>query len=77
MFLEVKAGSTSVERSLGSTGGTKFRHIIFVIIESGMTLFVIQLVATVLYASMKPPGPIFLAFEYLVPMNEMFNMIIL
>ena len=42
----------SVERTLGSssltTGGTKLRHIIFIIIESGMALFVIQLVRVVL-----------------------------
>ena len=81
MFLEVKAASTSVERSLGSTGGTKFRHIIFVIIESGMTLLVIQLVRMVLVASTEPsqfdetPGPVFFAFEYLIGINEMFNVI--
>ena len=43
VFLEVKATMTSVERSLGSTGGTKLRHAIFIIIESGMALFAIQL----------------------------------
>ena len=46
VFLEVKP--TLVERTLGSTGGTKLRHIIFVVIESGMALFVIQLVGLVL-----------------------------
>ena len=49
VFLEVNANSTSVEQTLGSTGGTKFRHIIFVIIESSMTLLVIQLARMVLY----------------------------
>ena len=44
VFLEVKAAGTSVERTLGSTRGTKFQHIIFVIIESGMALFAVQLV---------------------------------
>ena len=39
---------TSVERILGSTEGNKFRHIMFIIIESGMALFVIQLVRVVL-----------------------------
>ena len=50
VFLEVKAAqaSTSVERTLDSTGGTKLRHVIFVIIESGMMLLVIQLVSIVL-----------------------------
>ena len=43
VFLEVKATMTSVEQTLGSTGGTKLRHVIFVIIESGMVLFAIQL----------------------------------
>ena len=31
VFMEVKAATTSVERTLDSTGGTKLRHIIFVI----------------------------------------------
>ena len=48
VFLEVKATMTSVERTLGSTGGAKLRHIIFVIIESGMALFSIQLARIVL-----------------------------
>ena len=39
---------TLVERTLGSTGGNNFRHIMFIIIESGMALFVIQLVRVVL-----------------------------
>ena len=50
VFLEVKA--TSVERTLGSlsstAGGPKLRHIIFIIIESGMALFAIQLVRVVI-----------------------------
>ena len=42
---------TSVERTLGSLGSTessKIPHIIFIIIESGMALFAIQLVRVVL-----------------------------
>ena len=46
VFLEVNA--ISVERTLDSIGGAKFRHIIFIIIESGMALFAIQLVRLVL-----------------------------
>jgi hypothetical protein len=45
VFLNLK--TTSVERILGSSGGTKLRHIIFVIIESGMMLFAIQLIRLV------------------------------
>ena len=81
VFLEVRASSTSVERTLGSTGGTKFQHIIFVIIESGMTLLVIQLVRTVLFVNLVPPQfetpvPVFGALDYLIVVNEMFNVII-
>ena len=39
---------TSVERTLGSAGSNKFRHIMFIVIESGMALFAIQLVRVVL-----------------------------
>ena len=49
VFLEVKP--TSVERTLGllsSTEGPKLQHIIFIIIESGMALFSIQLVRVVI-----------------------------
>ena len=83
MFLEVTSStSSSVERSLpaGSTGGTKFQHIIFVIIESGMTLLVIQLVRMVLWIVLdgqtSVSGPVFFAFEYLLTIGEMFNVII-
>ena len=48
VFLEVKATMTSVERTLGSSGGTKFQHAIFVIVESGMAMFVIQMVRVAL-----------------------------
>ena len=50
-ILQVFFKPTSVERtlgSLGSTEGSKIRHIIFIIIESGMTLFAIQLIRVVL-----------------------------
>ena len=40
--------STSVEQTLGSTGGRKFRHIMFIIIESGMALLAIQVVRLLL-----------------------------
>ena len=79
MFLEVKAASTSVERTLGSSGGTKFRHIIFVIIESGMTLLVIQLVRMVLWVTQGEQltsGPAALAYQYINIIGELFNVII-
>ena len=52
VFLEVKAMSGG-ELTLGSLhsssrGGQKLRHVLFVIIESGMVLFLIQLVRIVI-----------------------------
>ena len=74
MFLEVKAASTSVERTLGSAGGTKFGHIIFVIIESGMMLLVVQVVRTVFWAREESIyGPVSLTC---VAIGEMFNVIL-
>ena len=79
VFLEVRA-ATSVDRSFGSTGGTKIRHIIFVMIESGMTLLVIQLVRMVLWtvqpSQIVTPGPVYFAFEYLIIIGQMFNVTI-
>ena len=80
VFLEVKATVTSVERTLGSTGGTKLRQIIFIIIESGMALFAIQLVRVVLYILIPNiPGVSnnFQISSYLVMgIHQMFNVII-
>ena len=68
---------TSVERTLGSTGGNKFRHIMFIIIESGMALFAIQLVRVVL-ASILPAqgeqGLYFIgAYDIVIGINQMLN----
>ena len=77
-FLGVKP--TSVERSLGSTSGTKFRHIVFVIIESGMALFAIQLVRVVIYtlpvqAAQLPTYEV--AIDFVIAINQMLNVIII
>ena len=42
MFQEVKTG-TADDQILGVTGGSTLRRVIFIIIESGMALFSIQL----------------------------------
>ena len=79
VFLEIKATTISVERSLGSTGDTRFRHIMFVIIESGMTLLVIQLVRIVFNAlplSVTRLTPVSMAIYYGIAVGEMFNVII-
>ena len=88
VFLEVnrrtKPEATSVERtlaSLGSTAGTQLRHIIFIIIESGMALFAIQLVRVVILSLVdNQDGPISLslviALDLAVLIHQMLNVII-
>ena len=75
VFLEFEV-KTSVERTLGSTvtGGTKLRHVIFVIIESGMALFIIQLIRILFYA-LQMEWSIDASF-YAVVINQMLNVII-
>ena len=73
VFLEVKP--TSVERSLGATGGAKLRPIIFIIIESGVALFAIQLVRIV-YSCLPLQPPTLLTFNLIIGINQMFNVII-
>jgi hypothetical protein len=78
VFLGVKV--TSIERQLGSNaGGTKLRHIIFVIIESGMALFAIQLVRVVLtglVAQTPTSGATEIGLDLVIDMHEMLNVII-
>ena len=80
--LEVEV--TSVERTLGllsSTGGSKFRHIIFIIIESGMALFAIQLVRLAISSlnqfQVGPTSPGFLiALDIIISVHQILNVII-
>ena len=78
VFLEVNA--ISIEQTLGSTENTKLRHIIFIIIESGMALFAIQLVLLVLVilaTQSKSQNTPNLNIVYLVTgIHKMFNVII-
>ena len=71
---------TSVERSLGSTGGNKFRHIMFIIIESGMALFAMQLVRVVLAflpVPVQQEAPFQAASNFVVVINQMLNVIVI
>ena len=81
VFLEVKANS--VEPTLGSlssnAGDTKLRHIIFIIIESGMALFAIQLVRVVLTsmpAVQTDESSVYSALQIVISIHEMVNVII-
>ena len=77
VFLQVRA-ATSVERSLGSlaTGSPKLRYIIFVIIESGMALFAIQLVRVVLYKLPVQSVPVMNGINLVIGIYQMVNVII-
>jgi hypothetical protein len=80
VFLEIKAATatTSVERTLGPTGGTELRHVILIVIESGMTfkLFAIQLVRVV-FSTLSPEQTAEgFAYFMFIGMNEVFNVII-
>ena len=87
VLLEVKRlqpEATSVEKTLGSlssTGGIKLRQIIFIIIESGMALFAIQLVRVVITSLYElqggriSPGLLF-SFELASIIHEMLNVIV-
>ena len=71
---------TSIERTLGSTEGNKFRHIMFIIIESGMALFAIQLVRIMLAFIPVPVEqlPFFQAAgDFVIFINQMLNVIII
>ena len=75
MFQEVKfSTTTSDENSLGITGGTKLWSIMFVIIESGMALFSIQLARVVVSNSLGKTAD-FHAFSLIVGIHEMLNVI--
>jgi hypothetical protein len=66
VFLEVKS----------TTGGTKLQPVIFIIIESGMALFAIQLVRVVL-SCLLLDATTCVAFNLTIGINQMFNVIII
>ena len=71
---------TSIEQTLGSTRGNDFRHIIFIIIESGMALFAIQVVRVVLVIIPVPAVevPLFMPVQaFVIGINQMLGVIII
>ena len=76
MFLEVKAASTSVDPTLGSTRGIKLQHIIFVLIESGFALFSTQLVRIVLVILLPGQSEAVFGLNLVVGIDQMFHVII-
>ena len=73
-FQRVKSVTTSEEISLGITGRTKLRSVIFIIIESGMVLFAIQL-ARVVVTIVETVAANY-AFDFIVLIHGMVNVMI-
>ena len=71
--------SASFEQNLGSTRGNKFRHIIFIIIESGMALLAIQVVRFVLgFIPVTASQWILItANDFVIAINQVLNVIII
>ena len=78
VFLEVNRIFANSKLTLDSTGGTKLRHVIFVIIESGVALFAIQLIRIVLSTiEVSSHSPLYsIILEYVIVIHEMLNVII-
>jgi len=70
VFREIKNVTTS-EESLGITRGNKLRSVSFVIIESGMALFAIQLARVV--GTLSQNDAAFYAFQLIISIHEMVN----
>ena len=77
VFRKVKSITTSNEKSLGITGGRKFRSIIFIIIESGMALFAIQLARLLIYATAAVGTEVeHDIYQLIIGIHEMLNVVI-
>ena|SRR5271156_392567 len=73
VFREVKLG-TADDQILGVTGGSKLRRVIFILIESGMALFSIQLARLVV--TIVPTEAAYAAYGLIGSIHEMLNVII-
>jgi hypothetical protein len=76
VFHAAKGNTTSEEKSLGVTAGSKLRSTIFIIIESGMALFAVQLARLVLAPPQLDTDPENEAYTMLVVIHQMLNVMI-
>jgi hypothetical protein len=76
VFREVRDVTTSNEKSLGITGGRKLHSIIFIIIESGMALFAIQLARLVFAATRLGTDAENDIYKLVTSIHEMLNVVI-
>ena len=73
----VRSVTALEERSVGITHGNKLRSVIFIIIESGMALFAIQLIRVVLSTQITAATEAtYYVFEFIVAIHETVNVII-
>ena len=82
VFQKFKSVATSEDKSWGisTSGGNNLRSVTFIIIESGMALFAIQLARVVVSAIATVQnlgiGATYYAFQFIVSIHEMVNVII-
>ena len=76
VFQEVKSVATSEDKSFGITRRNKLRSVPFIIIESGMALFVIQLARVAITATLLSTNAEEDAFQIIASIHEMLNVII-
>ena len=76
VFREVKGITASNEKSLGVTGEKKLRSVIFIIIESGMALFAIQLMRLVIAATGLETNAKRDFYELIIGIHQMLNVVI-
>ena len=72
VFREVRSATTSEDKSLGITHGNKLRWVAFIIIESGMVLFALQLARVVIITQYTAPDDAeYYAIEFMSVIHEM------
>ena len=77
VFRGVKGTYSSNEQTLGATGDRKLRSIIFILIESGMALFAIQLAwLTVSFILLKHTG-VEGGYLLILPIHQMLHVIVI
>ena len=76
VFQEVKA-CTANDQCLGVTGGSTLRRVIFILIESGMALFAIQLARLLVSIAVKilATDASYNVYALIIPIHEMLNVI--
>ena len=75
VFREVRSVTTLEDKSLGITPGNKLRSVTFIIIESGMALFALQL-ARIVNSTLLATDAGDYAYDFIIGIHQMVNVII-